>query len=1168
MDLNDLKPEWESLEPDTMMMTDDDLRSKARRVWNPVMFDSSGKPSEGGLLDPAIFGSKNGASCQCNQTTAEGMVCPVCGKMAVGDLQRTRMGYIELPVAWYGAARPYVAELLGTDEKSLEDCFLGKKVIERGKNKGNLYGAKSIEKAVSELTDGDVAATVSSLESTCAVLEDILCRRGVNPPGGYTDAEKDVLRSVFGKYDDLENGLEPVDIERALENKENRLSAIRSLQLTGMKPSVLMRKCLAVVPLGFRPITEIGVDPEGPMNTAYREILNACEDMRVAENLDPAVARNTENKLAETLCRTSEDLDLLSQKTGIGRVYQSVRIPYSYYSQAAPNANLDVDEVSIPYHALLSMYRNEMLGRLTGKLRERISSDRQYLRHRDLSADNRELLEEDVREAETKLKETADRYNDEIERAKQMDIDTDSELFRQLSGLLEDPEFNAKVQLHRFPIMRKENIWAPSKITIGTDGLVIKVNPAVCLRMTLDFDGDQLNVIKLESPSAKANSEQYMWSGSSPNSSVTGDPEYLNDREYAWGVWLATRIEHPENCRCARDCVVTNIDAEIRDGITASPGFIYAKHVVWKEDGCTPSVHAGELVKQGMVLGTDAEGKPVVADQPGEIIERDGRLCMLAVCEDRWQIPPGAAIAVSEGEYVDAGTLLSKWEPKVFGSMEESSEAFGRGEIDANCAIVIRDPETGESSRTCYGRILLSAIISKYRPGDDMEMLDFQANKNDVILAMERLWDRMCSDPALDANLRGRQYMETVHELQAFGSAYTTLGSFCEYDIYKYGQDREKGLVPDDLYHFNSIQDSIDSGMKGSVKNAMDYYRYMNGLETVRDAAFRAGKAGEVNKGGTSKIGEMQPVQKSGRITRLLAEMLYPYFIEKEDCGTDMSEQFGEEDPALVRQTVRGRVLAEDYTASDGEVIGRKGEIMTAEKTDRFIDDYAVSGRKIRLRTLNGCKCNGGCSKCYGSDPSSGRLVEPGMKIGQIAGDALSSQISEGMILKFSSNSGNENLSAVNWVETVLMGSRQTWKAALDGPKAALESVEQTLSDVYRKDAGIRISQKHIETIARAMVQVHVKGKDGDGAEIDKFVGYGTWLARYSGNPGIVSSARIMPLDTAARGPLGNTNLLQVLRTGGKGLRGGETTRTAIIRKTLENEAKRRKGAKNENLDR
>ena len=134
---------------------------------------------------------------------------------------------------------------------------------------------------------------------------------------------------------------------------------------------------------------------------------------------------------------------------------------------------------------------------------------------------------------------------------------------------------------------------------------------------------------------------------------------------------------------------------------------------------------------------------------------------------------------------------------------------------------------------------------------------------------------------------------------------------------------------------------------------------------------------------------------ESGYLTRRLVDVSQDVIITEDDCGTDKG--------MLVTDLVKedGRVIVPLYDRIRGRFTNKpiydpRDESKILVEKDTFISDLLADKivkagvKEVYIRTLLTCNCkNGVCVKCYGSDLSTGEVVEKGEVVGVIAAQSI-----------------------------------------------------------------------------------------------------------------------------------------------------------------------------------
>ena len=128
----------------------------------------------------------------------------------------------------------------------------------------------------------------------------------------------------------------------------------------------------------------------------------------------------------------------------------------------------------------------------------------------------------------------------------------------------------------------------------------------------------------------------------------------------------------------------------------------------------------------------------------------------------------------------------------------------------------------------------------------------------------------------------------------------------------------------------------------------------------------------------------------SGYLTRKLVDVAQDVMITTVDCGTlgGITKTTDEEEESRFSERIFGRTAADDIVdLSTGEVLVPKDELIT-QQTASQIESVGIP--EVRVRSVLTCEARyGACAKCYGTDLTSGHLVDVGEAIGIIAAQSI-----------------------------------------------------------------------------------------------------------------------------------------------------------------------------------
>ena len=130
---------------------------------------------------------------------------------------------------------------------------------------------------------------------------------------------------------------------------------------------------------------------------------------------------------------------------------------------------------------------------------------------------------------------------------------------------------------------------------------------------------------------------------------------------------------------------------------------------------------------------------------------------------------------------------------------------------------------------------------------------------------------------------------------------------------------------------------------------------------------------------------------KAGYLTRRLVDVAQDVVITEEDCETKEGKIVTRENISGIEiplsKNIRGRVLAGDLKDKDGNIMYKRGFLITKEEA------YNIEGAgftEVFVRSPLTCKTvHGLCVMCYGLDLGRNHLVEQGEAVGIIAAQAI-----------------------------------------------------------------------------------------------------------------------------------------------------------------------------------
>jgi DNA-directed RNA polymerase subunit beta' len=464
------------------------------------------RPEKHGLFDERIFGPVEDYECSCKKYRGiryKGIVCEKCGvEITRAIVRRERMGHIDLcvPVShiWFLRGVPSrIAMILGITASSVE------KVI---------YFAGYI---VTKVSESDKARILHDLDTEFKTKQKALQNEEAKDAlKARMDEIKKEIESVklgvvldeasFHKYSikystlfEAKIGAEAIyelfkniDLTKLVERLEDeytragamerakldkRLSLIRGMNNSGVRPEWLFLTRLPVVPPAIRPMVALegGRHASSDLNDLYRRVINRNNRLKkLIDIMAPDVILRNEKRILQEAVDALIDnsirhgggaysvmsqaqrrplkslSDYLKSKQGYFRQnLLGKRVDYSGRSVIVIGPELALDQCGLPKHMALELFRPFVVA---------------------------ELLKQELA------------YN--IRGAGRLIEDGVPEVW----AILENVIRHKHVLLNRAPTLHRQGIQAFRPVLI--EGNAIQVHPLVCRAFNADFDGDQMAV--------------------------------------------------------------------------------------------------------------------------------------------------------------------------------------------------------------------------------------------------------------------------------------------------------------------------------------------------------------------------------------------------------------------------------------------------------------------------------------------------------------------------------------------------------------------------------------------------------------------------------------------------------------------------------------------------
>ena len=393
----------------------------------------------------------------------------------------------------------------------------------------------------------------------------------------------------------------------------------------------------------------------------------------------------------------------------------------------------------------------------------------------------------------------------------------------------------------------------------------------------------------------------------------------------------------------------------------------------------------------------------------------------------------------------------AKGEGLVFYGPEEALIAYNEGKVDIHAIVKVMVNDIDEQGNpithlveTSVGRVIVNEIVP-----DEVGFINYIISKktlrdliSDVIKkvgvaracefldGIKNLGYKMAFQGGLSFNLGDIIIPKEKEDLVAKGNEEVE-GIMAEYnmglitdnerynkviDVWTHvNEDLSKVLmktISSDDQGFNSVYMMLDSGARGSKEQI----RQLSGMRGLMAKPQKAGAEGAqiienpilsnfkeglsvleyfISTHGARKglADTALKTADAGYLTRRLVDVSHDVIITEEDCGTlrglvCTALKENEEVVASLYERILGRVSVHDVIhPTTGELIVAAGEEIN-EAIAKQIDESPIES--VEIRSVLTCESKHGvCTKCYGRNLATGRLVEKGEAVGVIAAQSI-----------------------------------------------------------------------------------------------------------------------------------------------------------------------------------
>ena len=904
------------------------------------------KPERDGLFCEVIFGPEKDYQCSCGKSkrmSKSDKKCDRCGvDITESKVRRERMGHIELaaPVVhtWFLKNSPSkIALLLDMKSKYVEDIvYLASYIV---------IDPGSIE----ELEKGRILT-----EQECAQYQR---EYGSSKFKALTGAEaiKKLLQEI-----DLDATVKELreDLRTATKQKREklikRLEVVEAFQKSGNKPEWMIMDVIPVLPPDLRPMVPLdgGRFATTDLNDLYRRILNRNNRLRrqfeqrapglitknekrmLQEAVDALIDNGKKSKKFVDKNRPLKSLsDLLRGKQG--RFRQNLlgkRVDYSGRSVICVGPDLKMYQCGIPREMALILFKSFIINAIMNRPNDKNDNNKISLK------DAKTMIEQGHPIAMTELEKI----------------------------IVEHP-----VLLNRAPTLHRLGIQAFEPKLV--EGKAIRLHPLVCTAFNADFDGDQMAVHVPLSEEAQAESRLLMLASKNILAPKDGKPIVTPSQDMVLGNYYLT-IEDPEDTRNGKvfrdinevELAYENEEIGFHTRIALPASKLNERIERYNPDHVDDYIVTtyGKIIFNTIFPNIEPYAPYICESTEFNLTQKT---------PDKYFIPKGTNIK----KYIEALDVPHPFVKKFLSKI--IAEVFKKFKLAETSKTLDKMKDLGFKYSTVSGITVAAS---------DIQIVD---TKKEVIADAQRkvdTYDKFLKRGKMTAQERRKNVIDV----------WNVAKKQLEDDIEK---EVKKNYIKNHIFMMS------DSGARGSIANFVQLSG-MRGLMAKPNgesmdipiiSAFKEGltmseffvSTHGARKGSTDTA---LKTAESGYLTRRLVDVSQDVIITQDDCHTDKGMKVvdiyeGERLIVPLYDRIRGRF-------TNKPIYDPKDPANVLVPANAFIDDALAdkivkSGvKEVYIRTLLTCNCkNGVCVKCYGSDLSTGDVVEKGEVVGVIAAQSI-----------------------------------------------------------------------------------------------------------------------------------------------------------------------------------
>ncbi len=737
--------------------------------------------------------------------------------------------------------------------------------------------------------------------------------------------------------DQLREDLAATGSKQKVKDISKRLRVVEHLRHSGNRPEWIVMDVVPVIPPDLRPLVllESGNFATSDLNDLYRRIINRNNRLKKLIDLNaPEVIIRNEKRMLQ------QSVDALFDN---GRC----RRPVLGSSSRALKSLTDMIK------GKQGRFRENLLGKRVDYSARSVIVVGPNLKLHQCGLPKKIALELFQPFIIRRLKEHG--LVDTVKSAKKMIERRDPEVW----DILEEVIYQHPVLLNRAPTLHRMGIQAFEPVLV--EGNAIRVHPLVCTGFNADFDGDQMAVHLPLSIEAQAEAQILMLSTHNIFSPANGNPIISPSQDIVLGVYYITTM--PEPPKDPKLC------KRFKDPMEAL--LAYEMGRIRIHDPISVRMPQGRYT----AIVEEQKGRSKPFPEGNKVVTTIGRILFNDVLGDRMPFYNCALGKKGCARVID-DTYEFQGRPATIDLLDAMKEVGFRQSTVAGLSFGITDLRIPFSKE---------AIIDTTQKKVDRVEKAYHAG---AITERER-YNQLLD---LWTHCREEITKELLNELQ------------------KDRRDEQGDPLPVDKeageLYLNPVWLMSDSGARGNVSQ-IQQLAGMRGLmskpsgeiiETPIRANAREGMSVLEYFSSThgARKGLADTALKtadSGYLTRKLADVAQNVFVSERDCKTKQgltkrATYKGEEIDVPLRESIVGRTARETIrNPITDELIVDENQSITDDLA-RKIEALGVDS--VVVRSPLTCESKQGiCAMCYGTDLSTGKMVESGLAVGIIAAQSI-----------------------------------------------------------------------------------------------------------------------------------------------------------------------------------